>query len=165
MKTLALNRGLVAMVDDSDYEVISAYHWYFNGKYVVRNIWVKPNKYTTGYLHRMIMAPSDGLQVDHVNRNTLDNRRCNLRIVTASQNQMNRPVQKNNYSGIKGVFRKRTVVRGREYVYWAAYIHKDKTSMYLGLFKTKELAGDAYNEAAKRLHGEFACINQGKSHG
>ena len=55
------------------------------------------------YMHRLINKPSVGFEIDHINRNKLDNRKENLRIVTRSQNQMNRVIQKNNTSGYKGI--------------------------------------------------------------
>jgi len=55
------------------------------------------------YLHRLIMNPPANIQIDHKNLNKLDNRRCNLRICTHSQNGMNRGKQKNNTTGFKGI--------------------------------------------------------------
>lgn len=92
--------------------------------------------------------------IDHINGNGLDNRRKNLRLVTKSQNMMNRGIQKNNTSGFMGVsFHKAT---GR----WRAYIKKDKKQFYLGLFDNKKDAAIAYNEATKFYHGEYAYLNK-----
>lgn len=94
-----------------------------------------------------------GLQVDHINRNGLDNRPENLRLVTRGQNGMNRPVQPNNVAGAKGVHwdsakRKWTaqiIVRGKQY--------------FLGRFNTKEEAASAYDRAAEQGYGEIAWTN------
>jgi hypothetical protein len=96
------------------------------------------------------MNAPPGMEVDHRNRNTLDNRRANLRICTTAQNQRNRPKQKNNSSGHKGVdFQK----RGKSY---RARITADKKTFYLGNFEKADEAGAAYKKAAKVHHREFA---------
>ena len=56
-------------------------------------------------MHRYILSADDEHEVDHINGNSLDNRRCNLRIVTRSENMANRAIFRNNTSGYKGVFR------------------------------------------------------------
>ena len=92
--------------------------------------------------------PSDK-EIDHINGNSLDNRLENLRLVTRSQNMINRDVRKKS-SLPKGVTRNRGTFLAR--------IKKDKVEIILGYFKTKEEAANAYNEAAKKIHGEFARI-------
>jgi hypothetical protein len=86
--------------------------------------------------------------IDHINGNCSDNRICNLRIATSSQNCFNRKRQKRNKSGFKGVVR-------RKYA-WEASIMKMGKLKYLGHFKTPEEAHTAYLFAARELHGEFA---------
>lgn len=64
---------------------------------------VKGGKHKTVLMHRVIMDPPDGMEIDHLNRNTLDNRRCNLRIATRSENHLNRGVSAKSKSGVSGV--------------------------------------------------------------
>lgn len=90
---------------------------------------------------------------EHKNRNTLDNRRCNLRVASSSQNQANRPVTKCSTSGYKGVS------WNKEMGKWQAQIGKDRRLRYLGRFSDKIEAAKAYDKAAKELFGEFAWLN------
>ena len=91
-------------------------------------------------------------EVDHINNNgpKTDNRICNLRDATHSQNQQNKGHQKNNKSGYKGV---RWHNRHKK---WYAQIKIDRKQIHLGSFDTPEKAHEAYKEAALRLHGEYA---------
>jgi len=103
-------------------------------------------------LHRLILKPSVGMQIDHRNRNPLDNRRSNLRICTPSQNQMNRPKTKRNTSGFKGV----TLDGRRKRKKFQARISVDKKTYHLGGFEKADAAASSYKKAAERLHGKFA---------
>ena len=89
-------------------------------------------------------------EIDHINRNMSDNKWCNLRQATRSQNCMNIPAAARNKTGIKGV-----CLAGNRY---RADIMVDGKRHYLGKFDTKEEAGQAYLEKAKQLHGEFLCV-------
>ncbi len=93
--------------------------------------------------------PKD-LSIDHVNGNRYDNRACNLRLATHSQNLCNRKAQVNNSSGYKGVVFHKASRK------WAAYIGINRKLHYLGIFSTPELAHMAYCKAAAELHGNFA---------
>lgn len=88
--------------------------------------------------------------VDHINGNTLDNRRCNLRLATVKENTRNQQISKKNTSGYKGVGWSK---RDRR---WVARITVDGKAVYLGSFDRPEDAHSAYCEAAKKYHGEFA---------
>jgi len=88
--------------------------------------------------------------VDHINRDPADNRIANLRLCTASQNTCNRTHRKRQ-SGIHGV----TQSNGR----FMARIFFNRQRHYLGMFETEVQAADAYNRAARSLHGEFASLN------
>lgn len=103
-------------------------------------------------LHRLVTS-FEWDMVDHVNNDSKDNRKINLRQATHSENMRNTGAQKNNKLGIKGVR-----WRERHKRYEASIWHKK--SIFIGLFKTKEEAAMAYNEAAKAYFGEFAKLNE-----
>lgn len=158
MKEIQLTQGKVALVDDEDFEYLNQWKWYANKLnvkfYARRN--VRINKKNAGYLlmHRFIMNPDIGLVVDHINGNTLDNRKCNLRICTYSGNRWNSFKTIDNKSGYKGVHWHKL---GKK---WKATIEINKTKHYLGLFHNIKQAAKAYNEAAIKFHGEFAKLNE-----
>jgi hypothetical protein len=77
-----------------------------------------------------------------------------LRLCTLSQNQYNRSLRKTNTSGFKGVDDK-NAKRFR------ARIWHERKSIHIGYFDTREEAANAYNIAASKLQGDFACLNGG----
>jgi hypothetical protein len=99
----------------------------------------------------MIMEPKEEEYVDHIDGNTLNNQRSNLRIVNRFQNGMNQGKHKNNTSGYKGVNS-----NGFNYM---ARIRVNGERIYIGTYSTVEEAGRAYDNKAKELHGEFAKLN------
>jgi hypothetical protein len=105
-------------------------------------------------IHRIILGLSKGddLQVDHINRNGLDNRRENLRVCTHQQNQMNRP-SRGGSSSYKGVDWRTSHNK------WRASIKLNQKKKFLGHFQTELEAAQAYDAAAIILHGEFALLN------
>jgi len=156
MKEIPLTQGKVAIVDDADYEWLMQWKWCaanFRGKFYAIRAVNEKLKRTTIQMHRQIMDTPPGMETDHINGNSLDNRRENLRVCTVSQNQMNRRTQKNNTSGYKGV----SYSKHRKK--WFSQIQIDKKRIFLGLFLTPENAARAYDEAAKRYFGEFTKTN------
>jgi hypothetical protein len=148
-RQIPLRRGGFALVDDEDFERLSKMKWHvLNGCYAAHGHGI--------LMHRLIMDVRDNQQIDHINGNGLDNRRCNLRLATKPQNMMNRGAQKRNKSGYKGVYR-RVVSNG---VKWIANIKFDGKSHNLGSFDTKEQAAQVYNEAAQKHFGQFAWLNK-----
>lgn len=154
--SLPLPGGDIAVIDESDIEAASGYNWYLSdsgrGKRYVRSRKSRTN--SPIYLHRLILPGADGRHVDHVNGDTLDNRRENLRVASHTENTRNSSVPRNNTSGFKGVS-KATWVTGR----WRATIRIDGKQAFLGVFDTPEEAAIAYDEAAKNHYGEFAHLN------
>ena len=98
MKKILLTKGKYTIVDDSDYELLSQWSWYYNGGYAVRGC---PERIL---MHRVITNCPIELEVDHINMDKLDNRRINLRNVTKSVNLHNTNAKKTSKSNIKGVF-------------------------------------------------------------
>jgi hypothetical protein len=140
------------IIDDDDFERVSKHSWCIekSRSYIYANSRIN---YKMVMLHRFIMnCPKDKI-VDHKNMNTLDNRKCNLRICTKSQNQMNRGKTKNNTTGFKGV------IFNKEKDKFIARITKDKKVFRLGSFNTVEEAARVYDNYAIKLHGEFAYLN------
>lgn len=145
---LANNRG-VAIVDDEDFGLVSAYKWYFSGNGYAHC----PRVGKIIKMHRLILDPPVGMEVDHINGNGLDNRRENIRPCTCSQNQHNTGNRKNNMSGYKGgCFNKKSAR-------WKAQIRIPGKRFYLGQFQTPLEAAIAYDEGVKKYHGEFARLN------
>ena len=104
-------------------------------------------------IHRIIMGAKKGEYVDHINHNPLDNRRENLRICTNQENNWNKPPTAGKK--YKGTSRNPASKKNP----WCAFIKKDYKSLYLGSFKTEEMAALEYNKFAKELFGEFAYLN------
>jgi hypothetical protein len=108
------------------------------------------------YFHRIVMGSPLRLDVDHINGNTLDNRKSNLRICTRKENIRNRQASgvKNKSSQYKGVFRCNT--RNT----WKARIQVDFKQIHLGSFRLEVDAARAYNEAATKYFGAYARLNK-----
>lgn len=105
-------------------------------------------------MHRVILNTPKGMESDHINGDGLDNRRCNLRICTTSQNQQNQQTQSRiKSSGFKGV---NWAKRANK---WVARIVIAKKEMWLGSFDSELKAALAYDNAAKKYFGEFSKTN------
>lgn len=151
---IVISDGTSVIVDTDDYDRLMKRKWSANGNgYAVIGIHLGNRKYKKVYMHREIVRAADGEQVDHINGNKADNRKCNLRISTKQQNAMNIGLRQNNKSGYKGV---RYEARRNK---WRAEIKKDYRNVFLGYFNNKHDAAKAYNVAAVELHGEFANLN------
>jgi hypothetical protein len=156
-------KGFKVLIDDEDVERVMKIVWHLNSRrfkrdgrtYFSHTISKGPEKHKELQLHHFIIDCPKGFVVDHANNDPLDNRKCNLRICTPSQNQMNRGKEKTNKSGYKGVHYFKW---GHRIKRWKAEIGYDGKTHFIGYFATKEEAYAAYCEAAKKYHGEFARV-------
>lgn len=157
--TIPLTRGMVAIVDAADYELLSQYKWQ-TGKgrhtyYAQRSLPRVGGKYQSKiHMHVQMMGSRPGKFVDHKNGNGLDNRRDNLRIATRRQNAQNCRHPKPNRTGFKGVTRCRSRFQARI----ANPAGTGLPKLHLGMFGSAEEASRAYEAAAKKLFGEFAPL-------
>jgi hypothetical protein len=157
IRLIGLTQSKVAIVDVADYERLSSFQWRAQfdrdtrGFYAVRGI--KENgKNKAVLMHRVILGAKPGETVDHIDRDTLDNRRANLRIVTKGQNSWNqRLLHAQNTSGFRGVCWSGTR--------WLAQITVNNRLYHLGCFDTPEAAAKAYDRAARELHQGFTPLN------
>lgn len=152
-----LTKGRVALIDSADAERVLAHKWSTG----VKNCGQRSGRKVKGVaretilLHRFILGDvPKGMDVDHINGNRLDNRRCNLRAATRPQNAVNRVrTDSRNTSGYRGV------TYNKPWGKWVAQLRHKTGSRHLGGFNTPEEAARAYDEAARRLFGEFAQTN------
>lgn len=144
------------LVDDCDKPLLAAHAWrvYNHGRAS------RPFRYAqaahrgkTIYLHRLIAGAATGQVVDHINGDTLDNRRCNLRLVTHSENHANAPLMSRNTSGFKGVHWDGQ--RGK----WFSKITVRQQQIALGRYDRLCDAVDAYDDAARENFGDKALTN------
>jgi hypothetical protein len=150
---IQLTQGKLALVDDEDYDWLNQWKWCFHDGYATR----RNLKNTTLRMHRLIMDPPNGMDIDHANGNGIDNRRFNLRVCTRAQNVMNSIVRSDNKSGFRGVSWHKVQKKYVAYIYLTKF-GKPK-QMRLGNFYDAVDAAHAYDEAARQLFGEFARTN------
>lgn len=158
MKTIAITRGRVSLVDDEDYEMLAKFHWYAkpSGKtcYASRGYWKNGRVLSKTMHHQILGTPQSGYVVDHIDRNGLNNQRVNLRLVTYGQSCTNRDGFKSakTTSSYKGVSLRRDA-KSRP-VWRARFANKS-----IGQFQTELGAAMAYNARVYRVAGEHACLN------
>ncbi len=147
MKTIKMNHGYECIVDDDDFDSLSRKKWYRNNYgYAVR---FDGRKCIS--MHREIVGAPKSLEVDHKDRNRLNNQKENLRLCTKTENQGNRNGSRK--SGMKGTRFHRRDNR------WEAYITISGKGRYLGRFQNEIDAARAYNLAAEKHFGAFALLN------
>lgn len=159
MKEVQLSQGKVALVDDEDFDRVNQFKWcaiqhrkYPHLWYSVRSVRQLNGKQKTVLLHRFILPGFN--QLDHVDRNGLNNQKGNLRPANHSQNAANRLKHDGAFtSGFKGVEWSKAKNR------WIARIRFQGKNFYLGHYKIESDAAIAYDWAAKVCFGEFARLN------
>ncbi len=158
---IGLSRDKISLIDKDDID-LSRVKWTFTTDgYACRNTGSRSKKNKRMiYLHRIILERklnrplTNEENTDHKNGNRLDNRRSNLRIATYSQNAKHQIAKIPNTSSIyKGVFWHK---KNRK---WIAQINSDGVHYSLGSYKNEMEAAIAYDEGAKKYHGEFAALN------
>jgi hypothetical protein len=146
-------KGKHVIVDASTFNWLNSFSWsltatgYAEARCYGKNV----------HMHRLITSAPKGKQVDHVNGDKLDNRECNLRLCSASQNLCNKgkpaSAATHPYKGVCYVpqLNKRNP--------WMAYISSARLRKHIGYFASAQLAAEAYDSEAIRLHGVFASLN------
>jgi len=158
-KLIPLTQGKFAKVDSADYDDLMQYKWCCpkgsRGRigYAKRTVTIANGKRKDIFMHRYLMGDPIGLQIDHINHDTLDNRRSNLRFATASQNAWNR--RGFGKTGVKGVTCR--IYKGKRKITarFVANITLNNLQINIGSFKTLAEAECAYNAKATELFGEF----------
>lgn len=151
---IPLTKGMFSVVDYEDYVEFIKRNWttkesggkkfyavFRNGKDILK-------------MHRLITNCPDGKMVDHINGDTLDNRRSNLRVCSSHENQCNQKLNSRNASGYRGVFWDNG--RGK----WCAKINCKGKQITAGYFESKENAATAFNFLSAKYHGEFGTYNK-----
>lgn len=160
MSLIALTQGQVSLVDTEDYVLLSQWNWYAKWNNSTKTFYAYRSKSEGGKsivvgIHKQVLGiENNEVMVDHRDRNTLDNRKHNLRVCTREQNMANRSIFESNSSGYRGVCR-----YGEK---WQAYLNVDGARRHIGTFESKEEAASAYDNHALVFHGEFANLNFGK---
>jgi hypothetical protein len=147
--------GMPVLIDEEDAHFCRAMQLGRDGIIYVR--WWENKKQIRRALHRVIMGNPFGFQVDHINGNRFDNRKCNLRLATASQNTCNRSRPNKRllhpYRGVAFFSRPGLIKR------WHARLKVNGVAHSGGYHTTAEEAARAYDVLAKKHHGEFARLN------
>lgn len=152
MRNIQLTKGVVALIDNADFKLVSKHKWYLGSHgYAVTTVAAGKKV----LMHRLLMNPPAKQCVDHINGEKLDNRRPNLRNCTPSQ------ISRNGVgwgkSGYKGVYLMKTPYKLRKP--WQAHISFDGRKYHLGFLAKDKEAAAAYNEAATKHYSQFARLN------
>lgn len=149
-----LTQGKQAIIDACSAEIVSEHLWHVerNGKrfYAKRGVSLGGKRRKNIYMHRALLAAPDGMEVDHIDGDGLNNKLSNLRLATRAQNAWNCGLHEHNTSGFKGVSWHASKNR------WRAQITFYGKRIHIGYFKTPEAAYSSYCKTSERLRGEFA---------
>ena len=148
------------LVDPDDEWRLTSERWFIQANrskhrvycYVRREAY-KGGQHSARMLHREIAGAAPGQVVDHINGNTLDNRKANLRVCSHAENMRNRAVGANNKCGVKGVYFCRQKNK------WRAVVRHDGKKHHAGYAESLDGASRLYDAKARELHGEFARPN------
>ncbi len=158
-RKIPLSKQKFAIVDPEDYDRLMQYRWHAReGRHTFYAIHSLTNgrneKRRNAHMHHLVIEIPDGCVCDHINHNGLDNRKANLRAVTLAQNMWNRGKIKRQartrFKGVDWVKKQRC---------WRARITFDGKRITLGTFDNPVEAAKAYDQAAKKYHGQFAVLN------
>lgn len=155
MKEIELTQSKIALVDDEDFPKLSKFKWHawYSGYsfYAV----CCTRRHGKIYMHREILGlkKNDGKIGDHINHNSLDNQKLNLRVATARLNSYNCKFKNNNTSGYRGVTWHKQINR------WMAQIKVNNKRIYLGVFTDIIKAALAYDFASLEYYKENAILN------
>ena len=155
-RSIPLTKGKLVTVEPKDYEEQTVHKWYAkrgnSRKKQTRYYAARSTKGKTVFMHREIMRCPEGMEVDHINGDTLDNRKANLRICTRADNTYNSRsrIATSLYKGVS--FHNLTKK-------WAAQISYKHKKRHISLFEHQVRAAKAYDDRAKELFGEFAYLN------
>jgi hypothetical protein len=157
-RTLQLTRGFNTLIDEADFDTVGRSKWYAHETkyafYAARRIMGLGSK--TGvftYLHRYLVDAPPKTDVDHKNGDCLDNRGNNLRVLDRTRNMQNsrRSCGKSRFKGVGAAWKEGN---------WTARIRVDGIVIHLGTHPSQENAAKAYDDAAVKYFGEFACTNK-----
>lgn len=161
MRTIPLTQGFRALVDDEDFEELSRFRWHAHrsgrGGYrivAMRNSPTINGRQTKIYMHRQVLDAPPGSEVDHKDRNPLNNQKNNIRITGRRSNAGNRKLNGDNTSGFKGVHWDR---RDRR---WRARMWFNGKAKRLGYFDTALDGALVYDTAVRKLRDEHATTNR-----
>jgi hypothetical protein len=158
MKEIPLTKGEVAIVDDQDYEWLMRYKWHAMHEGNICYAETTPRHGQNILMHKLILPVPDDMEVDHKNRNKLDNRRCNLRAATHRQNSFNQGKYKTvGGEALTSPFKGVSWDAEREK--WRSTITIFKKQQMMGRFDNEHLAARIHDGMAQFLFGEFAVLN------
>jgi hypothetical protein len=159
-RKIPLTQGKYAIVDPEDYERLARYRWHAlrieRSFYAVRQYKAKQGrgKYESVRMHQEIMGAAEGKVIDHINHNSLDNRKANLRFATTQQNSWNKRKNRSNYSS-----RYKGVAWSKSRKKWRTRITLNGRVIFVGHFDDEKTAAMAYDARAKELFGDYAALN------
>lgn len=157
MKHVMCTRGMVALVDDTDFDLVSRHRWHAVANNKKGDIYYARTTVAGRFvwMHNLIIGCEAPHRVDHQDGDGLNNQRINLRPCTRSQNMANSPVRRNHSkTGFRGVY-----FIGTKSKPYSAQIRVDRRLVRLGTFHDPALAARAYDTAAAAFFGEFASLN------